>query len=79
MTNIVKDISRLFFLLNSQEVFVGNRGLRPNVNKFLIVISDGASADRGDLTNATSLAAREGIVRFAIGVSYQTHSKFLKK
>ena len=46
------------------------------MNKFLIVISDGASGDRSDLPNAAALAGREGIVRFAIGVSYQTHSSF---
>ena len=40
------------------------------MNKFLIVITDGASNDTKDLPNAASLAAKEGIIRFAIGVSY---------
>jgi len=52
-----------------QDVFVRvNSGSRPNVNRFLIVITDGSSSDRNDLSNAAALAAREGIIRFAIGV-----------
>jgi len=51
-----------------QDVFLGNRGSRPNVNKFLIVICDGSSSDRSTLPSAAALAARHGIIRFAIGV-----------
>lgn len=50
------------------DVFTPSKGSRPNVNKVLIVITDGESNDRNDLSSATSLADNKKIVRFAIGV-----------
>uniref|UniRef100_A0A3B4Z2L9 Integrin alpha-M-like n=1 Tax=Stegastes partitus TaxID=144197 RepID=A0A3B4Z2L9_9TELE len=49
-------------------VFVPQRGSRQNVKKILIVITDGASNDRGQLQNAAASAESKKIVRFAIGV-----------
>ncbi|XP_062415861.1 integrin alpha-M-like isoform X1 [Pungitius pungitius] len=50
------------------DVFTPTKGSRPNVNKVLIVITDGESNDRFNLPGATSLADNKKIVRFAIGV-----------
>ncbi|KAL6095096.1 itgam [Pungitius sinensis] len=50
------------------DVFTPTKGSRPNVNKVLIVITDGESNDRINLPSATSLADNKKIVRFAIGV-----------
>ena len=57
-------------------MFVGSRGSRQNVTKYLIVITDGEARDASNLPNAISLADGKGIIRFAIGVSCQTHPSF---
>ncbi|XP_071395803.1 integrin alpha-M-like [Centroberyx affinis] len=49
-------------------VFTTSRGSRPNVRKVLIVITDGESNGGGSIQEAASLAERQSIVRFAIGV-----------
>uniref|UniRef100_A0A665UIS3 Integrin alpha-M-like n=1 Tax=Echeneis naucrates TaxID=173247 RepID=A0A665UIS3_ECHNA len=54
------------FVVN--DIFTSTRGSRSNVKKILIVITDGESNDHNDLGSAASLAARNNIVRFAIGV-----------
>ncbi|XP_071318507.1 integrin alpha-M [Trachinotus anak] len=51
-----------------QQIFIPQRGSRSNVKKILIVITDGESNDRRDLSNAVSTAEQQKIVRFAIGV-----------
>ncbi|KAL6095097.1 itgam [Pungitius sinensis] len=51
------------------DVFTPTKGSRPNVNKVLIVITDGESNDRINLPSAISLAEHKKIVRFAFGVS----------
>ncbi|XP_058477668.1 integrin alpha-M-like isoform X1 [Solea solea] len=49
-------------------IFTSEHGSRSNVKRILIVITDGASNDRGSLKSAASSAEKEKIVRFAIGV-----------
>ncbi|XP_049915640.1 integrin alpha-M-like isoform X1 [Epinephelus moara] len=51
-----------------QNIFTSTRGSRSNVRKVLIVITDGASHDRNLLPSSATLAEKEKIVRFAIGV-----------
>ena len=43
------------------------------MTKYLVVITDGLARDASDLPNAISQAEGKGIIRFAIGVSCQTH------
>uniref|UniRef100_A0A3Q2P4F4 Integrin alpha-M-like n=1 Tax=Fundulus heteroclitus TaxID=8078 RepID=A0A3Q2P4F4_FUNHE len=50
------------------DVFLPEKGSRSSAKKLLIVITDGASQDSGDLPAAASLADSKQIVRFAIGV-----------
>ncbi|XP_062416161.1 integrin alpha-X-like isoform X2 [Pungitius pungitius] len=61
------------------DVFTPTKGSRPNVNKVLIVITDGESNDRIILPSATSLADNKKIVRFAIGVGGAFSSDQAKK
>ncbi|XP_037611592.1 integrin alpha-M-like [Sebastes umbrosus] len=51
-----------------ENIFTPRRGSRSNVNKVLIVITDGESNDPGQLQSAATLANRAKITRFAIGV-----------
>ncbi|XP_022599094.1 integrin alpha-M-like [Seriola dumerili] len=51
-----------------ENIFTPRKGSRPNVKRILIVITDGASHDRGQLSNAAQSAEQKKIVRFAIGV-----------
>uniref|UniRef100_G3NY70 VWFA domain-containing protein n=1 Tax=Gasterosteus aculeatus TaxID=69293 RepID=G3NY70_GASAC len=61
------------------DVFTPTKGSRPNVNKVLIVITDGESNDRDDLSSAASLADNKKIVRFAIGVGNAFNNEQAKK
>ncbi|MEQ2297729.1 hypothetical protein AMECASPLE_037622, partial [Ameca splendens] len=51
-----------------EDVFSPLRGSRANVNKILIVITDGESQDGSNLPGTIKLADDKKIVRFAIGV-----------
>ncbi|CAI5659028.1 integrin alpha-M-like isoform X2 [Oreochromis niloticus] len=51
-----------------ENVFIPQRGSRPNVRKVLIVITDGQSTDPQNLQGAAQLAESNNIIRFAIGV-----------
>ncbi|XP_059181162.1 integrin alpha-X-like [Centropristis striata] len=51
-----------------QNIFTSSRGSRSDVKKVLIVITDGQSHDKKELSSAANLAERKRIVRFAIGV-----------
>ncbi|CAN9509075.1 unnamed protein product [Ophioblennius macclurei] len=49
-------------------VFTPQRGSRENVNKVMIVITDGESQDRNNLPSSVDLADQKKIIRFAVGV-----------